>query len=395
MTKADRLMKDVSVPDPASGQINEDARPSARRRVALFLPSLIGGGAERVALDLAGALADQGYEIEIVLAEACGDLIDEAHRFTVVDLKTDRMIQTIPALARYLRSAKPDALIAFMWPLTIYAVLARLLSGTRPRLMLTEHVTLSNAYAEQGPLHRLLLRLSLALVYPWADSRVAVSSGVADDTAQLSGLPRDRFEVVYNPISFERPHAAVDYAACPDWGPAGRLRILFVGSFKHQKNPLLLVRAFSLLVRQRDAQLVLLGQGPMLAEIQDLVRVEGLESRVTLPGFCADPSPWYRSADLFVLPSDYEGFGNVVVEALGHGLPVVSTDCPSGPAEILDHGRFGTLCPCGDAEALAAAMISTLDVPGNRESRIRRASDFTPTIAAARYLDLLFNNARG
>lgn len=379
-----------AVREAASASISDPAASGAGRRLALFLPSLGGGGAERVALDLAGALVDQGHEVDIVLARASGDLIDQAHPFTVVDLKTQRLVQTIPALARYLRDVRPDALVAFMWPLTIYAVLARVLSGTRPRLMLTEHITLSNAYACRGPLHRAVMRASLWLGYPWADSRVAVSSGVADDTARLSGLARDRFDVIYNPISVHRPGAVDDAAPQPDWGPAGRSRILSVGSFKPQKNPLLLIRAFSRMVRQRDAHLVLLGQGPMQAEIEALVSAEGLTDRVTLAGFQADPAPWYQSADLFVLSSDYEGFGNVVVEALGHGLPVVSTDCPSGPAEILDHGRFGTLCPCGDAEALAAAMISTLDVPGNRESRIRRASDFTPAIAAARYLDLLF-----
>jgi glycosyltransferase involved in cell wall biosynthesis len=115
----------------------------------------------------------------------------------------------------------------------------------------------------------------------------------------------------------------------------------------------------------------------------------GLGARVILAGFFPNPAVCYETADLFVLSSEHEGFGNVLVESLSFGLPVISTDCPAGPAEILGHGRWGDLVPPGDAEALAVAMAAALARPVDREALKARAAQFTPEIAARRYLGLV------
>ena len=138
-----------------------------------------------------------------------------------------------------------------------------------------------------------------------------------------------------------------------------------------------------------EARLMIVGQGQNEAKLRALVRELGLEGRVIFAGFHVDPAPFYASADLFVLSSDYEGFGNVIVEALSFGLPVVSTDCPSGPAEILGYGRWGGLVPVGDEEALAGAMAAALSAPVDRDALRARAADFAPEIAARKYLDLV------
>jgi len=171
------------------------------------------------------------------------------------------------------------------------------------------------------------------------------------------------------------------------WGGGGP-RILTVGNLKPVKNHPLLLRAFAALGRP-EARLMLLGQGRNEAALRALADSLGIGDRVIFAGFHPDPAPFYATADLFVLSSDHEGFGNVIVEALSCGLPVVSTDCPSGPAEILENGRFGRLVPVGDAGALTAAIDLALSAPVDKAAQKVRADVFAPEIAARKYLDLL------
>jgi glycosyltransferase involved in cell wall biosynthesis len=275
-----------------------------------------------------------------------------------------------------------------MWPLTCCTLVAWRLSRARTQVVVSDHSILSLGYADRGSRHRAALRASLAMTYRLAGARVAVSGGVADDLAALSGIPRGKFDVIYNPSP--SPSTAQLNDADAVWGVSRGRRILTVGSMKAPKNQALLIRAFALLREAADARLMILGDGGLRGDLMALAEAEGLSGRVLMPGFVIDPGPYYRSADLFVLSSDYEGFGNVIVEALACGVPVVSTDCRSGPAEILEGGRFGRLVPVGDAPAFAAAMGEALDAPHDRAALQRRADDFSTAKAADRYLELLF-----
>jgi len=357
---------------------------------SILLPDLRGGGAERVNLDLAHEFARAGHEVDFVLLQARGELLDEARAaFPVHDLGCARARQVPRALARHLRRHRPDALLAAMWPLTVIAPIAARLSGHRCKLLVSEHNNLSVQYRDWGRRHRAALRASMALGYRLAGCRVGVSAGVAADIATLSGLRRDAFDVIHNPVP-PRPepssHAIRDAEAL--WSGARGARLVTVGSMKAQKNHPLLLRAFAQLDRP-DARLMFVGDGAGRDALLSLAKKLGVADRVILAGFHIDPTPFYQTADVFVLSSDYEGFGNVIVEALAQGLPVVSTDCPSGPAEILENGRFGRLVPVGDAPALSQAMEAALGAPADREALIRRAADFAPEIAAQRYLELL------
>lgn len=358
--------------------------------ISILLPDLRGGGAERVMVDLAREFARLGHTIEFVLMQAAGDFLPEAqHDFAVFDLATPRTRKVPRALARYLRRHKPAMVIANMWPLTSAAVVGKTLSGCPCRLLVVEHTILTRQYATWGGLHALLLSASIAATYRFADRIAAVSEGSAIDTARLARVPSDRVTVLHNPIpqrSISRPEALVHAETL--WACPPGQRILTVGSLKDPKNHLLLLRAFAK-IDHGNARLMLLGKGKNEAALRVLAAGLGIADRVIFAGFHPDPAPFYATADLFVLSSDYEGFGNVIVEALSFGLPVVSTDCPSGPAEILQGGRFGRLVPVGDAPALARAMEDVLAAPADREALIRRAADFAPEIAAHRYLDLL------
>jgi glycosyltransferase involved in cell wall biosynthesis len=259
--------------------------------------------------------------------------------------------------------------------------------------MLVEHSVLSREYASWGRLHRAMMATSIAATYRIADVVVAVSKGSAIDTGRLAAMTHDRIKAVYNPIR-QRPMPERNETRPIEklWNCPPGQRILTVGSLKYEKNHPLLLRAFALLTHP-DARLMLLGQGKGEAILRNLAAELGIADRVIFSGFHPDPSPFYATADLFVLSSDYEGFGNVIVEALSFGLPVVSTDCPSGPAEILENGRFGMLVPVGNAEKLSEGIERALQSSHDTDTLISRAADFSPSIAAQSYLDLLFEDA--
>lgn len=359
-------------------------------KIALLLPNLQGGGAERVCVDLAHAFADLGHTVEFVLMSATGEFLPEVQaKFNVVDLGIQKARQAPLALARYLKTQRPAALMAHMWPLTTAAVVARALSGHRGQLLLVEHNTLSRQYGPSGRLHNVLMRSTLAANCRWADQVAAVSEGATQDLAALAGVPVGRVKVLHNPIPQRAMPSSEALAKADAWWntPPGE-RILTVGSFKDQKDHPLLLRAFARLARAA-AKLMLLGQGENETMLRALALELGIADRVVFPGFHADPSPFYATADLFALSSDHEGLPTVLIEALSFGLPVVSTDCPFGPAEILENGRFGRLVPVGDAQALAQAMDEALAAPVDRAALKRRSLDFAPEIAARNYLDLL------
>jgi glycosyltransferase involved in cell wall biosynthesis len=273
------------------------------------------------------------------------------------------------------------------------AVISLWLSMTQTRLLLVEHNTLSRQYASCGILHSLLLRASLRLTYRFANYVAAVSSGAAVDTANLAAIPVESVKVLHNPIPLRRlPNPEAKQLAENLWNcPAGQ-RILTVGSLKAQKNHALLLRGFKAM-SDKDVHLMILGSGDQ-EPLRHLALELGILDRVVFAGFHVDPTPFYATADLFVLSSNYEGFGNVIVEALSFGLPIVSTDCPSGPAEILENGKWGTLVPVGDVTALAQAMAKALVAPVNHAALKRRAADFSPEIAAQKYVDLLGLDSR-
>lgn len=358
------------------------------RRLAFLLPDLTGGGAERVALTLIGDFIDRGYQVDLLLMRRSGDLLDVVPpSVRIVDLRAPKVRDVLWPLVRYLRTERPDGLQVMMWPLTVVGVLGHRLARSKARLVLSDHTTLSRHNAHLGRIATRAMRASIRLCYPLADARVIVSERSADDLAALSGLPRSSIEVVYNPVVA----LPADDAAPPDWGSGAR--ILTVGNLKLEKNHELLIRAFARLAADRPASLVIVGEGDRRAGLEQLARDLDVAERVRLPGYLVNPWGYYRSADLFVLSSDYEGFGLVLVEALRCGLRVVSTDCEAGPREILADGRYGTLVPPGDADALATAMLTALDAPVDAQAQMARAEQVSGSSASDRHLQLMLGAA--
>ncbi|MFY2763019.1 glycosyltransferase [Arenimonas sp. MALMAid1274] len=357
-------------------------------KIAILLPDLRPGGAERLHVNLARAWIARGFEVEFVLRQRRGELLGELPRgATVVSLEASRVRGSVLPLSRYLRSTPPQALLAAMWPLTAVAALAARLAGFEGRVLGSEHSPLSLAYADRGRLHRWILSTSQRWAYPRLDAAIGVSAGVADDLARMSGLPRDLFKVIHNPAALGmagvRTDVPLELASVP------RPVFLTVGTLKRVKRQDILIDAFGRLAAHGRGTLCILGDGPERDALAAKVQALDLGDAVLMPGFVADPGPWYAAADVFVLSSEYEGFGNVIVEAMEHGLPIVSTDCVAGPAEILEGGKYGTLVPVGDAQALSEAMRDALPAPLAKAALQARAREFGLDVVAERYLDLL------
>lgn len=359
-------------------------------KISILLPDLRGGGVERIRLVLAEEFVRAGHEVEFVLLQARGALLAEAEaRFPVRSLGCARMRQAPLRLARYLRERRPDALLAAMWPLTGIAGLAARLSGYRGRLLASEHNDFRWMPSIKGYERRALKRFGRRIYAP-CHRVVAVSDGVAESLGAVAGLPRDRSEVIHNPVRPMTPDAMTDEDrhALDGW-LTGETRLIAVGTLKQQKGFDVLLRALADLRRRRDARLLILGDGPLRGDLEALARDLGVADSLWMPGFRPNPATFLQHARVFVLSSNWEGFGNVIVEALAAGVPVVSTDCPSGPAEILDNGRFGYLVPTGDPTALARAIRGMLDAPTPNDLLAARANSFHPADKSARYLELL------
>ncbi len=332
-------------------------------KVCLFLPSLHGGGAELVMLNLAVGFCKLGLKVDLVLVRAEGAYLSEVpDAVRIIDLNASRVLFSLPGLVRYLRKERPMAMLSAMDHANVIALLAKELAGVPVRTIVSIHTNLSMNIANAFSLTGRLIRYWIWPFYHRANTIIAVSRGVADDLVRLIRLPPEKVKVIYNPVVtaklFTKSLEPLDHT----WFQPGEPPVVLgVGSLSPPKDFPALIRAFASVRANRPARLIILGEGEARSDLEGLVRSLGLEDDVELPGFVDNPFVYFRAAALFVLSSRWEGFGNVLAEAMACGTPVVSTDCPSGPAEILEGGRWGCLVPAGDIPALAEAILTHID----------------------------------
>lgn len=325
-------------------------------RIVVFLPSLAGGGAERATLALSAGLAGAGFVVRLVVGTSAGALSDSVpDGVELVDLGAGRALTAAPALVRYLRRERPEVVISAISHASIIAAAAVRLGRPGGKLIVVHHNTTSISTRRSVRRRDRLVPALCAVAYRGADRIVAVSQGVAADLARSSHLALGRIEVVPNPIDYDRIRALADQPA--DDGPATddtTPLLVAAGRLETQKGFDVLLHALA--VTQRPSRLVLLGDGPLRAELTDLTQRLGLADRVTLGGFAANPYPYFARAAAYVLSSRWEGLPTVLLEALPFRLRIVATDCPSGPREILEGVDGAELVPVDDVGALAEAI---------------------------------------
>lgn len=366
----------------------------ARARIALLLQDLAAGGAEQVMLRLARGLSARGCEVELVLVRREGPLASAIPpEVRVTSLETRRVARSLPALVRYLRHRRPEALLAALPHVNLLAVAAGRLARTSTRIVISEHAVASFArVSAQARGARWAYRAA-----PWgyrlADGIVAVSEGVARDLARLCGLDEQRITIVYNPaVTPELPELAAVPAPHPWLAEEEAIPVVLgVGRLVPVKDFATLLRAAAQVRRKRRVRVVILGEGAMRAELEAVAREVGLGDDLLMPGFVENPYGWMSRAGVLAVSSKSESFCNVLAEAMACGTPVVSTDCPTGPREILRGGEFGPLVPPGDAAGLGEAIAAVIERPPDRGALIERAGHFTVERAADAYMKVLVN----
>lgn len=404
-------------------------------RIALVFGSFRGGGVARVMLRLAGALVDRGADVHLVVGRTTGDLAGEVpHGVTVHPLDGGSAVGTYVRILRadppaglhllrraatgmatraatttsklrYLQSLsqifsrlRPDAVLAATAPFNLISLWAASLAGIPARIVVSEHNILTRPDKGEANWRYGLPPTLLHQVYPRASAIVGVSAGVAGELCSLAGLAAERVTVVHNPVFDASLTAkAAETVDHPWFGDGAPPVIIGVGKvYAPGKDFPNLVRAFARLRRERPCRLIILGDTSgaakddrQLSEVMSLPDQLGVGADVCFPGFIANPFAWMRRASVFALSSAWEGLPLVLIEAMATGCPVVSTDCPHGPREILDGGRYGPLVPVGDDSALAAAIATTLDTPPSAERMRRRAADFSVERSIEGYLRLI------
>jgi len=366
-----------------------------RPKVALLLPSYMMGGAERVFVELANEFYP-ALRPAVVTMSAEGPLSAELRpgvSQVVLDCRTYRAF--IGKLAQFFDSHRPDVVLTSVYATGIAAIVARMVSRHKPRIIVGAHNALSSKIKRpDNRKDRFLLYPLAKWLFPKADAIVCVSSGVRDELQRLLRLSERRLHVIYNPVVSARSRALATSPVEHPWLENGQHHqvIVAVGRLVPQKGFDILLRAFALVLRELPSRLLLIGDGPERQALQRIVAELHLASAVEFLGYEPNPHRYLARADLFVMSSRWEGLGNTLIEALACGCPVVSTDCISGPREILENGQYGTLVPVDDPGSLADAIIQNLREPSSRVTsadRRARAQCFSVDRAVTEYSRLI------
>lgn len=366
--------------------------------ISLFIPNLDGGGAERVMLHLAAGFANRGINVDLVVARAAGAYLSKVPdnvRLVNLDARSPVFLFKTLTLKRYLQQEQPAFLISTL-DIFSSATWAKRLAGATTRVVMCVQTNLSQQFQDRHT--RLIQTLKWSVVqhfYPLADAIVTASEGVARDLEQHTQIPMQQMTVIHNPVvTPDFTQKAQEEIAHP-WFEAGQPPVLLgVGRIVKQKSFATLVQAFARVRQHHPARLMILGdidprEPEIKPELEALIQKFGLQDDVLFLGFVENPYAYMAKANVFVLSSIYEGFGNVVAEAIATGTPVVSTDCESGPAEILNKGQYGELVPVGDYEAMANAIVATLKQPTDSQVLKARSQAFTIDCIVHQYLDVL------
>ena len=343
----------------------------SNKQMVFFLSSLHGGGAERVMLNLAGEIKRRGEDLTLLVASSDNGEheLPENIKNATIFFNASRTIKSLPSLVRYLRKEKPDVLFTTLEQGNFVAVLAKYISWSNVRVIIRVANTLSFSLKGSSFFRRIVRLYGARLLYPLADEVIVNSVGSADNLAKTAWLDRSKIKVIQNPTITPSVIEKYKQPVTHEWIVKKRVPvILAVGRLHIQKDYSTLLKAFARLLTERDARLIILGEGEERKNLETLVKELGVQEYVDMPGFVENPYAFMSKVDLFVLSSRWEGAPNTLIEAIGAGTPVVSTDCPSGPREILENGRYGELVPVGNVTKLATALSDTLAASKNNHA---------------------------
>lgn len=367
----------------------------AGERLGIFVPSLHGGGAERMAALLAAALTRRGHPVDLLLAEAEGPyLATIPPEVRIVDFGKSGVLGCLPQLVRYLRKTPPSTIYSTLSHTNVITLLANVLAGSPSRVVIAECSSFDECRRNYRTLRDRLIRVMMRLTYGRADKILVVADAMVEELRKGVGVARSRLLFLPSPVVPDDFDArSRQPLECPLFGQ-GRPVIVAAGRLTFEKDFATLIRACALLRHRYDAALVILGEGPERRSLETLSAELGIADHVLLPGFVDNPFPCMRAASVFALSSRFEGMPGVLLQAMACGTPIVSTDCRTGPREVLEDGAWGILVPVGDPIRLAEGLMESLARNEHPDVR-KRALGFTVEGAIDGYLDVLVGGGDG
>ena len=363
------------------------------KKIALFIPSLKGAGAEKIVFNLANFFSQKGYDVDVIVLKKIGQYLDNVNpKVRIINLNSNRALLSLIPLIRYLKKNNPYTLISSLSHLNIISIIAKLIiNKIDTKVILVEHNDLRDNYNSKFNFKKKIVKLLMSFTYKKAHKVIAVSNGVLEYILTFINLDKSKVKVIYNPIFDQSIITKMREQADEQWLKSENTPlILGVGRFTEQKNFELLIRAFAIVRQKIDAKLIIIGEGHLKNNLISLAKSFDLQGHFSFPGFVKNPYKYMANSSLVVLSSNYEGFGNVLVEAMACGTQVISTDCNSGPSEILENGLWGTLVPVNDELELAKAIIDSLEKK-KYHNVLKRAKDFSIDLKGKEYIEVIFS----
>jgi len=370
---------------------NHVVKSGDRPRIGVFVSFSGTGGVERMVLNLCEGLVALGCWVDLLQVKAHSKHLEQLPALVHVrKLNADHTLTSLPALIRYLKTEHPDALLAAKDRANQVAVLAKKVAGVPTRIVVRMGTTVSAALAGKNRWRKLFWYLPMRLIYRNADAVVAVSQGVAQDMARITGRKASDIVVIRNPVITPRIFRLAREPVPHPWLVKGNVPVIVgIGRLTRQKDFPTLIRAFATVRSKLLCRLIILGEGKDRDDLEQLAMRLSQSEHIAMPGFVDNPYAYLKGAAMFVLSSAWEGSPNALTEALALGVPVVATNCPSGPCEILKDGAIGRLVPVGDPDALAEAMLATLSDPPDETLLKSAVREYTVEFSSRRYLELL------
>ncbi|WP_171908139.1 glycosyltransferase [Natrialba sp. SSL1] len=349
-----------------------------------------GGGAEKIILNIAKELSNRGHDVDLVLVNATGPYMQNIPDcINIIDFGCSRTLYSLPKLVIYLRDESPDALLATLNHANLVAIWSKIISRTPSQLLIRQSDIPSKNTLDskkEQVIHKLM-----RIFYPYSDEIIVMSNMGNEDLSSNYSINDDKISIIHNPVNVKNIlEMKEESAGVPDFN--SEFVISSAGRLAEEKDFSTLIESFYYLQQSLDVELVILGEGEKRDELEQLTNQLGIEEQVSFPGFVDNPYKYISRSDVFVLSSKWEGFGNVLVEALVCETAIVSTNCPGGPNEILQKGKYGKLVPVGDSEALAKAIQESLFSPIDKNHLQDRGMDFSIESKVDEYEQLLLES---
>ena len=360
-----------------------------RPRISVFIPSLRGGGVERVVVNLVNEFTNRGHKVDLLLVSFEGELANALpSNINIIDFNKKRVICCLPLLINYFISMRPTVLLSAMEHINLVAIMARYLSNVPVKIVISVHTNLTFEVVQRRSAFSKILLILLKIFYRYADEIISVTKKGVMDIRRVASIKERQIHSIYNPILTDLFFKQKEMPLKCHWITSKTDPILLsVGRLDPVKDFQTLIKAFAIVLESINCRLVILGEGEERNNLESLILKLGLEDNVLLPGFVKNPFSYMKYASVFVLSSLAEGFGNVLVEAMACELPVISTDCPTGPREILT--KKGALVPIKEIEIMAEQIIMVLSKPKNINYPKNRIRDFENNAIVDKYLTVL------